>query len=944
MLKCLKSLVVFITLAVSSAVYAYNIGGVVCDKEGEPLVGASIRLLNPKDSMSLASAVANDKGRFTLRDVKTGVYLIEASYVGYSPLSRRVRVSRADINVDSLVLSEDVYTLGSVTVNGVRSPVTVKEDTVEFAAEAYKTAPNAVVEDLLKRLPGVEVGTDGKITSNGKEVTKILIDGKEFFSDDPKVASKNLPVNMIDKLQVVDRKSDLARITGVDDGEEETVINLTVKKGMKNGWFGNVEGGYGSDDRYKGSFVINRFWNDNQVTLLGGINNINEPGFTDGASGRFRRFGGDNGLMTSRALGLNFNVGKGEKLRVGGNVMYSNTSSRTITSQDRQQLFPGDSTSYINSYKTARDNGHNVRADFRIQWNPDSLNTFELRPNFSFNHNNSFSNDSSLTSAGDALRSRVTHSRNIADSRGNSWSAGAQLIYNHRFRSRPGRSLSVHARVNTSNTREKEDSWSLNRFYLLGDSIDLYDQYLDNHTWNTTASARVTWTEPLGNPSKGNYLTLAYNIQYRWNNADRMTYDNPAADIEGPGVRPPADSLTWNSALSNSFRNYYMNQDIRLGYKHVSKTVNLEAGISLVPQMSRSKDLVNDERSIPVRHTLNLAPFVRYRWKISKTRSFNINYRGRTSQPSMSQLQPVADMSDPMRVVVGNPDLDPSFTHHIQLRFQDFDQARQRSIMAMLFTQVVQNSIVSRTSYDAVTGGQTTTYSNVNGVWNAFGMMMFSMPLKFNRTFQFSNHLNFRYSHGVGFNNDARNTSSTLNAGISPGLAWRPSFLEIELRPRYNIQTTSSTFTRANQSGASNTIHSYGGMFYAAYNTPIGISLQTDLNYTATAGYAPGYNKNEWMWNASIAYSFLRDQSATVTIRANDLLKQRSNIQRTVTANYIDDTRYNSLGRYFMVTLTYKFNTFGKGNEPASRNRQRGPGGPGGPPPGGGRPGGRPPF
>lgn len=936
-----KALALALVMGLSLALCSYNVTGVVVDTDKEPLIGASVRLLSPRDSAVIATTVANNNGRFNIRQVNNGSYILEAAYIGSATQTRRIKVAGQNLKLDTLVLAEDAYTLGDVVITGQRTPITVKEDTVEFNADAYKTQPNAVVEDLLKRLPGVEVDANGKITSNGKEITKILVDGKEFFSDDPKVASKNLPVNMVDKLQVVDRKSDLARMTGVDDGEEETVINLTVKKGMKNGWFGNVEAGYGTDDRYKGSFVVNRFWNNNQLTLLGGINNINEPGFTDGASGRFRRFGGDNGLQTSRALGLNFNVGKDENLRVGGNVMYSNTSSRTITSQDRQMLFPNDSSSYLNSYKTARDNGHNLRADFRVQWKPDSLNTFEFRPNFSYSHNRSFSNDSSLTSAGDAMRSPVTHSNNINTSRGDSWSAGARIIYNHKFRSRPGRSFSIMANISTSNTREKEDAWSLNRFYLLGDSIDLYDQYIDNHTWNTTASARVTWTEPLGDIKKGNFLTLAYNIQYRWNNADRMTYDNPMADILGPGERPAIDSLMWNVDLSNRFRNYYMNQDIRLGYKHITKATNLEVGISLVPQMSRSKDLVNDERSIPTRHTFNVAPFLRYRWKISKTRSFNINYRGRTSLPTMTQLQPVADMSDPLKIVVGNPNLDPSFTHHIQFRFQDFNQEAQRSIMAMLFTQITQNSIVSRTSFDSTTGGQTTTYANVNGVWNAFGMMMFSMPLKFNRAFQFSNHLNFRYNHGVGFNNDARNTSSTLNASISPGLAWRPANLELEIRPRYDIQTTASTFSRSTADGASNTIHSYGGMFYGTYYTPIGITLQTDLNYTATSGYAPGYNKKEWMWNASIAYSFLRGQSATVTLKAYDLLKQRSNISRTVTANYIDDISYNSLGRYFMVTFTYKFNTFGKGNEPANRNERRGPGGP---PPGNGPRGGRPPF
>ncbi len=936
----LKPRYIITTLAVCGTLFAtmaYNIKGTAVDDDGEPLIGASVRLLRARDSVAIKTAVADNAGGFTLRDVSRGRYIVEASYVGYMPRYNNVDVSDRNITLDTLRLNPDTYVLRDAVVVGVRTPVKVMEDTIEFAADAYKTAPNAVVEDLLKRLPGVEVGSDGKITSNGKEVTKILVDGKEFFSDDPKVASKNLPVNMIDKLQVVDRKSDLARITGVDDGEEETVINLTVKKGMKNGWFGNAEAGYGTDSRYKGSFTVNRFWNDNQLTLLGGINNINEPGFTDGG-GRFRRFGGADGVTTSKALGLNFNVGNGEIFRIGGDVMYSYTDARTTTTRDRQYLFT-DSTSYFNADKIARDKGHNVRGDFRLQWKPDSLNTFEFRPNFSYNSSDSYSFENSLTSAGDAARTAVTQSRNTATSNGNSWEFGASLIYNHKFASRPGRSFSVHASINTSNIHEYEDTWSRNLYYLLADQTELYDQYNTNHTWSNTMSARLTWTEPLGNPKKGNYLTLAYNIRYRWNNADRLTYDNPNPDPEGTiyGGLVGMDNLIFNEDLSNSFRNNYMSQDIRLGFKHVTRTQNINAGISLVPQRSSSHDLINSARDIPVRTTFNIAPFLRYRWKISKSRSMNIDYRGRSSQPSMSQLQPVEDKSDPLHIVVGNPDLSPTFTHNLRFRFQDFSSEAQRSIMAMAMASVVQNSIVSNTVFDKTTGGQTTTYNNVNGVWNAFGMFMFSMPFSGLKTLQFNVHTGIRYQHDVGFNNGLRNTSSSLNYDIGPALAWRPDYIELELRPRYAIQSTHNSL----QAGSNRTVHTYGGMFYAAYNSPFGLVINSDLNYSATSGYSDGYDTKQWMWNAGIAYQFLRDRSLTLTLKAYDLLAQRKNVRRTVTANYIDDTRYNSLGRYFMVTVAYRFNTFGKGNEPSSRNDDR-RGGPGGPPPGR-RPSGPPP-
>lgn len=930
-------LIVFLLVFAPAAALAFNITGRVIDDAGEPMMRATVRLLSSRDSSVAKGALTNDNGAFRLIDVAAGRYILETSYTGYAPVHKTVTMGKKNVALGNITLSEDAIMLKGTTVVGVRPAVKVMEDTVEFTADSYKVQPNAVVEDLLKRLPGVEVDSEGKITANGKEVTKILIDGKEFFSDDPKVASKNLPVNMVEKLQVVDRKSDLARLTGVDDGEEETVINLTVKKNMQNGWFGNAEAGYGTDSRYKGSFNVNRFWNGNQITILGGINNVNDLGFTDGGS-RFRRFGGTKGINTSKVLGINFNVGNDEIFRIGGDIMYSNSSRRTQTRQERQYLF-ADSTSYQSSQKTAKDKGHNLRADFRLQWKPDSFNTLEFRPNISLNYNDAFSSSTSETNAGDALRTPVTRSINRSSSSGHSFEFGGRLIFSHLFRSRPGRRLSVMLNYSTANVRETSETYSWNKFFLLDDDVDLYDQYADDHTWNNRVQSRLTWTEPIGNVRNGHFLEAAYSFSYRWNNADKLTYDHPVEFPDGTGGEPAIGSeLIFNTDLSNRFRNGYMNQEIRLGYKHVSKTQNLNVGLSVVPQSSRSENLIDDAKSIPTRSVWNFAPFLRYRWKVSKTRSLNIRYQGRSSQPSMTQLQPVADMSDPLNIIVGNPNLDPSFTHNVNIRFQDFNSEAQRSIMAMLMAQVTQNSIISRTSFDHTTGGRTTTYENINGVWNLRAMNLISLPLH-NRSFSFTNHLMLSYNHSVGFNNELRNNSSNLNVSLSPGLAFRPDNLSLELRPNYRLQYV----TNSVQTAANRTVHTYGGSFYGQYYAPFGLVLATDLNYRATSGYSSGYDTRQWIWNASIAYQFLRNRSATVTVSAYDILNQTSQISRTVTANYIDDTWTNSLGRYVMVSFAYKFNTFGKGSQPEDRNRRGhfGPprdGGrrPMGPPPGGG--------
>ena len=412
------TILTFFILSLCSSVYAVNITGIVKDMDtGEPMMEAAVKLLADKSNDFVAGVTTDANGKFTLTGIKSGKYTLTVSYIGYADIEKPLTVGKSNIKLGEMKIKESSQLLGEVSVVAVKTPIKVMEDTVEYNADSYHTQPNAVVEDLLKRLPGVEVGTDGAITANGKTVSKILIDGKEFFSDDPQVASKNLPANMVDKLQVVDRKSDMARLTGVDDGEDETVINLTFKKGMNQGWFGTAEGGYGTDDRYMGSFNVNRFWNGNQITLLGNFNNTNQLGFTDSNGNRFRRFGGNNGITESRALGLNFNIGKEEIIRVGGDIMWSNTDANSITRQERQYLFEDHST-YSKINKATRDRGNNFRGDFRILWKPDSFNTLEFRPNFSFNFNKS--NDREVTSYFNSAMEKVSDNTAAGNSRGDS--------------------------------------------------------------------------------------------------------------------------------------------------------------------------------------------------------------------------------------------------------------------------------------------------------------------------------------------------------------------------------------------------------------------------------------------------------------------------------------------------------------------------------------------
>ena len=901
-----------------SQVSAYTIKGKIIDAAGEAMADASVRLLSAKDSTFVKGRMADSKGSFTLTDVNSGEYIIETSFIGYDKAYSNVEVKKKNIEVEDIRMYETSHLLAETTVTGVKAPIVVKEDTVEFNAGSYKTPPNAVIEDLLKRLPGVEVGSDGKITANGKEIKKILVDGKEFFTDDPKVASKNLPANLVERLQVIDQKSELARMTGVDDGEEETVINLTVKKGMKNGWFGNAEAGYGTDNRYIGSFNVNRFWDGNQITLLGNANNTNNLGFTDGNSGRFNRYGGDNGINTSQSIGLNFNVGRGDTIRVGGNAHYSHSNKVTRRRQNRQYLLEKDSYTQ-NSANDTEDGGHNISANFRVEWKPDSFNSLDFRPQFSYHVNNSNSNVISV-SQGRNL------SLNRSNSEGQSYNVSGRLIYNHNFKRVRGRSFSISADYRFSNTIEDEQSYVYNLFYQLldqngNDSIDVYDQYIDSRRWTNSLNARVSWTEPLGPAANGNFLTISYNAQANWNNSDRIVYERPVTlstdfweyDLGGNHYELPIPVVDYTQiemvdSLSNQFRNSTFQHDIRAGFKRIHKKYNLEAGVSVVPIQTQSINLTHSDKTIPKRTVWNFAPFATFRYKFAKQTSLTFRYNGRTSQPSMNQLQPVPDYSNPLNIREGNPNLVPTFTHRINLRHQHFDAETQRSVMSMLNVQVAQNSIISKTIFDNVTGGRRTTYENVNGIWSARLMNMFSLPFK-NKLFSFNNNIFLNYNRRLGYNNGTMNKSNSLSVNESFSIAFRPENLEVELRPNYSFETTINSASNIKTTN----VHRYGASFYASYTTPIDIIISTDLRFNGTKGYATGYDEDTWMWNASIAYQFLKEKNATIMLRAYDLLQQRKNISRSVTATYIDDTEYNALTRYFMLSFSYKFNTIGRG-------------------------------
>lgn len=929
--KCLLMLlmILFSPMAFAQQSGVNVTGSVVEQGSDTPIEQATVRLLNVKDSAMVRGVVSARNGSFTLKNVKKGSYLLHITFIGYDPLYQPLQITgkKNPVNVGKLELSDGAIELGEAVVIGKAPEVTVRNDTVEYNADSYKVTEGSVLEDLLKKMPGVEVDSEGKITVNGKEVKKVMVDGKEFFSDDPKVASKNLPAKMIDKLQVLDKKSDMAQMTGFDDGEEETVINLTVKPGMKQGWFGNAYGGYGSKDRYEGNAMVNRFVNNDQITFMGGANNTNNMGFSDLASTMFsgmggggdRRggFGAGSGITSSGNAGLNFSKEfKPDKLTLGGNTRYSHSDNDARSKSDRQNILPGDSSSYDNSEAMSRTKSDNFGVDFRLEWKPDTMTQLIFRPSFSFSHsmNDNFSDATTLDNERDTVN--TNKSSNYSESNG--YNLNASIDFSRKLNNK-GRVFSATLSGGNSDSysdgMNRSDIVYFNQTDALKNSIIDQRSRYDNKGFNYRAY--VSWVEPIGH---NNFIQATYSISQRKQEALKNVYNQDADGIYN----------VLDSAYSQSYRNNFISQRASLSFKSQRAKFNYTIGLNLDPSYSSSENFVGDTTLSKItRKVVNLSPMAQFNYMFDKRTNLRIMYNGRTSQPSMTQLQPVADISDPTNITIGNPDLNPRYTNNVFIRFQQFTPEKQRAFMIMANGSYIINDIVSYTSYNQETGVKTTTYKNVNGNYSGNVRMMLNTPLK-NKKFSINSMTMASFANSNGYINEEKNTNRNLILSERGGIDFRSSYLDLGVNGNIRYNATSNSLQKENNQNTFN----YGAGGYTTIYLPLNFKIESDVNWSTNSGYGDGFKQNEVLWNASASKSFLKNNQGTLRFKIYDILQQRSNISRSITASYIQDSEYNTLGSYFMVHFIYRFSIFKGGasasdvKTPGRSGRGRGPMGP----------------
>lgn len=973
-----KTVLIMLLALVWTAVSAQNrsITGLLTDRDTkEAMPQVTVQMLN-SDSTYVTGATSDDNGKFTLKAHSDGKYILKFTSVGYIVSFKNVEVKDGqDVDLGEITLGAEATMLKGATVTGHAARVVVNEDTLVYNASAYRTPEGSAIEELIKRLPGAKIDDDGKVTINGQEVKKIKVDGKEFMTGDTETALKNLPTSIVEKVKAYNEKSDLAKVTGIDDGNEETVLDFGLKRGMNKGIFSNVDLSYGTEDRYAEKLMGAYFNNKFRVMLMGNLNNVNDKGFPGGGGrGNFGR--GRNGLTTSKMVGANFNYDDGNKLKLDGNVRWNHTNNNARTKSSSEN-FVSTVGSFSNSLNQSYSRGDRWNAQMRLEWKPDTMTNIMFRPSFSYSANDSRSINRSASYNADPYdyvtdplseesiaaldKEDVMVNSNNGSSIGYSESkqVSGSLQYNRRLGNK-GRNFTLRAEGRYSEGNSNNLSLTNVHLYQIlnaagADSTYQTNRYRVTPTRNYNYTLQATYSEPLW---KATFLQLSYKFNYSFSKSDQNTYDfsNLGEDFFS-GLTPVYRG--WGSYLArldNPFETYFdkslsryseyknYTHEIEVMFRMIREKYNFNVGVLFQPQRS---NYIQDYQGVykdTVRTVMNITPTLDFRYRFSKMSNLRINYRGYTSQPSISDLLDITDDSDPLNITMGNPGLKPSFTNNLRVFYNNFIQSHTQAIAAHLNFSTTRNSISSKVTYDEQTGGRITRPENINGNWNLSSAFMYNVAIDSTGYWNVSTTTDFNYNNYVSYLSLDRNSDSQKNLTRSMTLgerlagSYRNDWLELELDGSLQYNHVRNKLQA--QSNLDTWQFAYGATLYVT--CPWGTNLSTDLHQNSRRGYNDkSLNTNELVWNAQISQSFLKGKPLSVMIQFYDILHNQSNFSRTINAMQRSDVEYNAINSYAMLHVVYRFNLFGN-KQSRSEMRDRpgrpdGPGGHGGP---GGRPGG----
>ncbi|HVT84806.1 MAG TPA: TonB-dependent receptor [Chitinophagaceae bacterium] len=959
-MKRIRLLLLFF-MASAVATQAQSIKGKLIDPaDNKPLAGATLILSKVKDSTLTFKAVTDSKGSFEFKTLPIDSFILKVSFVGYDTYTKNIKTKSTTLDLGIIAVSKEVKQMGEVVVVSKTPPTQQKGDTTQFNASQFKVNPDATTEDLIKKMPGITVDKDGTVTAQGDQVKKVTVDGRDFFGDDATAALRNLPSTVVDKIQVFDRLSDQAQFTGFDDGNSVKAINIVTKNGMQNGQFGRIYAGYGTDNRYSAGGNVSFFKGDRRLSLIGNFNNINQQNFatqdllgvTSGGGGRgfgggnfggggggrgggggggFGGFGGGNnfsvgqqsGINTTNSFGFNYSDKWGKKLDVTGSYFFNNSNNTNNQIVKSQTLFSG-KTQYgdQNSISTSKNYNHRINMRFVYQINP--RNSFIITPNLNFQNNKSVSGGTSQTYYGTNDSLNTANSNTTTNKNG--YNLRNDILFRHSFQKR-GRTFSVNLSTTFNKNNGESYVYSKYRFFDAFTQVpsdSLQDQYITNPTNGHTLSANAAYTEPIG---KKGQLQFNYTPSFTKNKADQETF---SYDQIGQKYSE------FDTLFSNKFDNTTTTQNGGVTYR-LGQSRDNQFAVGVSYQYSR----LQSQRTFPTVSQVdqsfsNVLPNLMWLKKISAHSNIRIFYRASTNFPSVTQLQDVVTTSDPLKVSSGNPALKQSYTHFLSGRYIFTNTSKGQSFFANIFLQTAQNYIsnatFSPTADSTIQQGVVLKYGsqlskpvNLNGYKSLRTFFTYSMPVKFIKS-NFNLSTGFTYSRLPGLINQVKTV--TNNYTYNGGVVIASNISEyVDFNISYNVNFNQATSTAQAQTN-NNYVNQSAGVQLNLLSKS-GWFFQNDLTNQSYSGLSAGLNQSYWLWNASIGKKFLKNKQGELKLSGFDLLKQNQSLVRTVSENYIQDTRTEVLQQYFMLTFTYSLKNFGKPNMRGNNNRFFGPGGPG---------------
>tara|TARA_A100000171_G_C2140629_1_gene156007 strand:+ start:34932 stop:37709 length:2778 start_codon:yes stop_codon:yes gene_type:complete len=916
MKHCLRALIFLCSLSTFAQLQPFKITGTLTNQDTqEPLESATVYVERARDSTLVTYTITDQDGAFSVQE-RVGVkeLKIYISYVGFETFQKDITLTSEEIDLGIIKMKTDSNTLDEVVIKS-RAPITIKKDTLEFNVKSFKTKKDANVEDLLKKLPGVEVDEEGQITVNGKPVNKILVNGKPFFGDDPTITTRNLTKEIIEKVQVTDTKTDAEAFAGeASDGQNKT-INLTIKEENNKGVFGRVAAGGGTDERYEFAGFFNRFDNDQRISVLAGGNNINSAGFSFGeirkmfgggrsiftsSDGSFgidgRRFGGGEGIVRSKNAGANYADSYGEKIEISADHFYAGSNSEDRNSTQRENILP-DRRFFTNSNSESFTENNNNNTNVRLDIKPDSTFLINLRPSFTYGTGNrrstnnevSRNEEGTITNQADAAR----FSENINRSFRNA------LDITKKF---GDKGASVSLDIDTEFENNDSEQFLESSTEVFGDTPSVLNrnQFTDRKFTLDSYNATISYRMPI--LAKKLYLNPRFTHREDVRNSTESTFDF------NEDTQQFSD---FNQSLSTNFKYTNRRTTPSLGLQYNTDKLNANISASYVFRTLENNDQLRPQTSFEQDfEAVEFNTYLNYRF--NPKASLYANYRVSNRPPEVEQLQPFQDVSDPLNIITGNPNLEPANEHQLYARYNAFDFQKGTGFGFWSNANFTQNQVVPQTTVDENLV-RTTTYTNVDGNYYFYGSGNYSKKVKLDtiRDVKFRAAASVSTNRNINFNNGVEYAanSTTYSPDVRITFTWKKLF---EFIPNYRVSFTNTTYDLASFDDRKFTRHNAG--LETATFFPEKLEWRNTIDYNYNPDVAAGFQRSVVFWNSTLAYSVLKDQG-TITLKAYDLLGQNNNTRRTATANYIQDSQSLVLERYFMLSFSWKFNSLGKKGE-----------------------------